>query len=66
MDWFRRLRPEPVEHDGAEARERTRKDGKTADDIGAEAKRLAQSIRELREQNHFAESIANLLKGKKQ
>jgi hypothetical protein len=64
VDWFRRLRPDPVEHDGAEARERTRRDGKIADDIGEEARRLSRSIRELREKNHFAESIANLLKGR--
>lgn len=65
MSWFRRYRPEPELHEGAVAKRRTEADSVKAKAMGEEIHRVSTSIRRLREQNHFAESIANLLKGQK-
>jgi hypothetical protein len=65
VSWFRRYRPEPDLHEGAVAKRRTEADSVKAKEMGVEIHRLSASIRQLREQNHFAESIANLLRGQK-
>jgi hypothetical protein len=63
VSWFRKHRPEPEKHEGREALAREEKVAREARDMGVEVNRLARSIRNLREENHFAEAITNLLKG---
>jgi hypothetical protein len=63
MNWFRRLRPETTEGEGKKALERTKAERPEVERQAAEAVRLGQSLRRLREENHFAENVARVLRG---
>lgn len=62
MNWFKRFRPEKVDKtESLEAMERAQEAHEKAVSMREESRRIAASLRKMREDNHFAESIRRAL-----
>jgi len=66
MNCFRRWRPEPPNDDSKDALREANEALRRARVTRNEASKLASSLRELRQENHFAASIRALIEGGRQ
>lgn len=59
-DRWKRRHPTPAQVEALQAREQADRQLESADDMHAEALTLAESLKQIRQRNHFGQSLENL------